>query len=85
MFACYECKKPRHIRQDCPLFNKVLKRKMKKALFGTWSDDKASSSSDEEETKNATNLCLMGLEDEVTFPEPQSKFTLNKLILAFHE
>ena len=63
--ACYECKKPRHIRQDCPLLNKALKRKMKKALFGAWNDDEASSSSDEEETMNTANLYLMGLEEEV--------------------
>ena len=33
--ACYECKKPRHFRQDCPLLKKASIKKMKKALFGT--------------------------------------------------
>ena len=58
---------------------------MKKALFGTQSDDEVSTSSDEEETTNTANLCLMGLKDEVISLEPQSKFTFNELILSFHE
>ena len=67
---CYECKKLGHFRLDYPLLKKALKKKMKKALFGVWSDDEVSSSSDEEKTMNVANLCLMGLEDEVLCPEP---------------
>ena len=63
--VCYECKKPRYFRQDCPLLKSTLRKKMKKALFGAWSDDEVlSSSSDEEETINTANLCLMALENE---------------------
>ena len=39
-------------------------KKIKKALFGTWNDDEVSSSSNEEETMNTTNLYLMGLEEK---------------------
>ena len=61
---CYECKKSGYLRQDCPLHKKAFMKKIKKALFDMWSDDEVSSSSDEEETMNIANLCLMGLEEE---------------------
>ena len=44
IITCYECKKPGHIRPECPLINK-LKRK---AMVATW-DDSEEDSSDEEE------------------------------------
>ena len=66
---CYECKKPGHFRQDCPLHKKASIKKLKKALFGMWSDDEVSSSFDEEETMNTANLCLMDLEEEVLSPD----------------
>ena len=63
--VCYECKKSGHLRYDCPLLNSSLRKKMKKALFGAWTDNEdSSSSSNEEETTNTVNLCLMALEDE---------------------
>ena len=62
---CYECKKLGHLRYNCPLLNSSLKKKMKKALFGSWTDNEDSaSSSDEEEPTNSANLYLMTLEDE---------------------
>ncbi|KAH9801307.1 hypothetical protein KPL71_000976 [Citrus sinensis] len=41
--TCYECKKPGHIRSECPLINK----RKKKAMVATW-DDSEEESSDEE-------------------------------------
>ena len=76
--AFFECKKPGYFRQDCPLLMKASIKKMKKALFGAWSDD-------EEETTNIDNLCLMGLEEEVLSPNSQTKFTFDELTSAFHE
>ena len=65
MSVCYECKKLGHFRYDCPLLKSFLRKKMKKALFGAWTDnEESSSSSDEEEPTNIVNLCLMALEDE---------------------
>ena len=60
---------------------------MKKALFGAWSDDEElSSSSDEEETINTANLCLMAHEDEeVQSSNSQYEFTFDELIFAFHK
>ncbi|KAH9687348.1 hypothetical protein KPL70_014735 [Citrus sinensis] len=43
VITCYECKKPGHIRSECPLINKLKK----KAMVATW-DDSEEDSSDEE-------------------------------------
>ena len=42
--TCYECKKPGHIRPQCPLFNKLKK----KATVATWDDNDEGTSDDEE-------------------------------------
>ena len=34
---------------------------------------------------NTINLCLIGLEDKVMSPEPQSEFTFDELNLDLHE
>ena len=84
--AYCECKKLGHFRQDCPLLKKASIKKMKKALFGAWSDDEVLSSSDEEEIMNTVNLCLMVLEEEeVLSPNLQYKFTFDELNSAFLE
>ncbi|KAK8983113.1 hypothetical protein V6N11_057869 [Hibiscus sabdariffa] len=59
---CYECKKPGHIRTECPQLKKKSfgKKKKLKAYVATWSDEE---SSDEDEEEVA-NLCLMALDDE---------------------
>ncbi|KAH9734859.1 Integrase catalytic domain-containing protein [Citrus sinensis] len=44
VIICYECKKPGHIRSECPLLNKLKK----KAMVATW-DDSDEDSSDEKE------------------------------------
>ncbi|KAH9763720.1 hypothetical protein KPL70_001259 [Citrus sinensis] len=43
VITCYECKKPGHIRSECPLINKLKN----KAMVATW-DDSEEDSSDEE-------------------------------------
>ncbi|KAH9679893.1 Integrase catalytic domain-containing protein [Citrus sinensis] len=45
VIICYECKKPAHIRSECPLLNKLKK----KAMVATW-DVSDEDSSDEEES-----------------------------------
>ena len=63
---CYECKKPGHMRYDCPSIKSSMRKKMKKALFRAWTDNKSSSSSssEEEEHTNTANICLMAHEDD---------------------
>ena len=57
--TCYECKKPGHIRPECPLLNKFKK----KAMVATW-DDSDEETSDDDEQQEMTNLALMAVEEE---------------------
>ncbi|KAH9703924.1 hypothetical protein KPL70_011269 [Citrus sinensis] len=54
--TCYECKKPGHIRSECPLINKLKK----KAIVATW-DDSEEESNDEEGSQEVSNLALMAI------------------------
>ncbi|KAH9658615.1 DUF4219 domain-containing protein [Citrus sinensis] len=58
VIKCYECKKPDHIRTNCPLLNKFKKR----AMVATW-DDSDEETSDDEEHQEMTNLALMAIGD----------------------
>ena len=63
--TCYECKKPGHIKSECPKLkfkNKGAKDK-KKAFKATWDD--TSESEMEEEQDEVANLCFMALEDDI--------------------
>ncbi|KAH9792467.1 hypothetical protein KPL71_004134 [Citrus sinensis] len=54
--TCYECKKPGHIRSECPLINKLKK----KAMVATW-DNSEEESNDEEGSQEVSNLALMAI------------------------
>ena len=58
--VCYNCKKSRHFRFECPSSRKEPKKK--KAYVATWDD--CDSSSDEEENLEVAHICFMTLEDE---------------------
>ncbi|KAH9793746.1 hypothetical protein KPL71_004647 [Citrus sinensis] len=59
VIKCYECKKPGHIKMECPLLNKLKK----KAMVATW-DDSDEETSDDEKHQEMTNLALMAIGDE---------------------
>lgn len=71
---CYECKKPGHIRTDCPLL-KSSKKFKKKAMKATWDD-----SSESESGSDVEEIAHLGLmarsekddehDDEVTLEPP---------------
>ncbi|KAH9657810.1 Integrase catalytic domain-containing protein [Citrus sinensis] len=59
VIICYECKKPGHIRSECPLLNKLKK----KVMVATWNDSDEDSS-DEDVSQEVSNLALMALGDD---------------------
>ncbi|KAH9754766.1 hypothetical protein KPL71_015546 [Citrus sinensis] len=74
VIICYECKKPGHIRSECPLLNKLKK----KAMVATWDD------SDEEESQEVSNLALMAIGDDDDLNEVSDP-TYDELYDAFKE
>ena len=54
----------RHFRSQCPQLKKGLKKYKKKAMVATWSDSDESSS-EEEESHEQANWCLMAHKNEV--------------------
>ena len=61
--TCFECKRPRHIRPECPLLKRRFQEK-KKAMMAesTWDDDDELLA--EEDNEELANLCLMVKTDE---------------------
>ncbi|MQL97394.1 hypothetical protein Taro_030089 [Colocasia esculenta] len=75
---CYECKKPGHIKAECPKLKKTEFRKKdsskkfgrykKKAMAATWSNDidlDSESSSSEEEEEKANLAFMANIEEKI--------------------
>lgn len=59
---CYECKKPGHMKGECPeLKKKKLKKpfQKKKAMVATWSDEEEEEDSNHEQEDDIANICFM--------------------------
>ena len=80
---CYECKKSRHFKSECPQLKKDPKKYKKKAMMATWSGSDDSSSEVEDSTEQA-NLCLMAHENKVNAETPND-FTFEKLQEVFYD
>ena len=67
---CFECKKPGHMKVDCPNLKKESRRdkrnikfeKFKKA-FAAWGESDVDTSDDESSDQEVANLCLVAQED----------------------
>ncbi len=61
--VCYECKQPGHIKYECPILKKKMKKFKKKsrAMMATWSDldESEGESEDTSDNEEEANLCLM--------------------------
>ncbi|KAH9687357.1 hypothetical protein KPL70_014742 [Citrus sinensis] len=79
VITCYECKKPGHIRSECPLINKLKK----KAMVATW-DDSEEDSSDEEGLQEVSNLALMAIGEDDNLNEVNDP-TYDELYDAFKD
>ncbi|GAV64816.1 zf-CCHC domain-containing protein/UBN2 domain-containing protein [Cephalotus follicularis] len=84
--VCYECKKPRHFKSDCPSLKKKEQfkknnehSKKKKAMVATW-DDSDESSSDEESDGEVANIAFMAIEEE---EEDKINFSFDELQDAY--
>ncbi|GAV79046.1 LOW QUALITY PROTEIN: zf-CCHC domain-containing protein/UBN2 domain-containing protein, partial [Cephalotus follicularis] len=87
--TCYECKKPGHLKNECPNLKKKEKlnkehSNKKKAMVATWVDSDPSSS--EESDEEVANLAFMAIEEE---NEDEVNFSFDELQDAyenlFHE
>ena len=71
---CYECKKPGHMRGECPeLIKKLKKEKSRRprAMMATWSDEDSTEQSSEELDELMESLCLMAHNDDQVNSEPE--------------
>ena len=57
---CYKCKKPGHVKYDCPLYK--VKREKRRAMVETWSQSEYSY--DDENKNEVANMCFMAFEDK---------------------
>ena len=54
----YKCKKPGHVKYDCPLYK--AKREKRRAMVATWNQSEYSS--DDENENEVANMCFMAFE-----------------------
>ena len=83
--VCYECKKPGHIKFECPFLKKQSKRPSKKLMVATQSD--SDDSDDDSYDDEVANLCLMAIDDsKVTSTSFYSNaYTFDELQDAFEK
>ena len=84
--VCFECKKPGHMRSECPYHKrdkkKFQKRSKRKGLLSTW-DDSEGSSSEEEEAGEVAHIALMANTDSDSEDESEVMKELSDLKEAF--
>ena len=85
--TCYKCKKPGHIKYDCPLYK--AKKEKRKAMMATWSQSE--DSSDDESENEFANMCFMAFEDQdkvssdSDFDDDEVSFEYDELLIALYK
>ena len=80
---CYKCKKPGHIKNECPqLKKKSSTQKKKKALKAIY-DESSESEVEEQINDEVTNYALMAFNNEV-FDSFETSLSHDELLESFH-
>jgi cell division protein FtsB/Arc/MetJ-type ribon-helix-helix transcriptional regulator len=88
-FTCFGCKKPGHMKIDCPLLKKNAStskdKRKKKAMVATWSDCEISDDEDKDSSDEVANLCLMADVDDEVGSEPSYDIDeLKEMVQGFY-
>ena len=82
---CYKCKKPGHIKYDCPLYK--AKKEKRRAMMATWSQSE--DSSDDESENEFANMCFMAFEDQDKVSsdsdDNEVSFEYDELLIALYK
>ncbi|GAV71730.1 zf-CCHC domain-containing protein [Cephalotus follicularis] len=88
--TCYECKKPGHLKNECPNLKKKEKfikehSKKKKAMVATWDHSDLSSSDESGSDEEVVNFALMAMEKDTSEDESENEvnFTFDELQIAY--
>ena len=80
--TCYECKKPGHIKSECPKLKYKSKRaKERRKAFKATQDD-SSEFKVEEDQDEVANLCFMALEDDIEVPSTSNSPFMNFIMIV---
>ncbi|XP_058222936.1 uncharacterized protein LOC131332656 [Rhododendron vialii] len=83
---CYECKRPGHLKSQCPEIKKSMKTAKRRAMLAALREIDRSSS-EENSDQEVANLCLMahGEEEVNSSDDFDEQFTYDELLDAFEE
>ena len=84
---CYRCKKPGHVKWDCPLRRSTKEKRPSKRAYGAWTDEDESEN-EASNVEEVANLCFMAIDDETqdeVISSPSSTYTFEELQEAFDE